>query len=158
METLLLLGANMGEIKKTFLDARNKLNRIGSILRASSLYSSPSWGFKANDFINQALIYQTNLQPQKLIYSILAIEKELGRERKALGYESRVIDIDIILIKDTIINSKELVVPHPKMQERKFVLVPCNEIADNWLHPLLNKKISELLLCCEDTSIIKKIE
>jgi 2-amino-4-hydroxy-6-hydroxymethyldihydropteridine diphosphokinase len=158
METLLLLGANIGEIKKTFLDAINKLNNMGSILKASSLYSSPSWGFEANDFINQALIYQTNLYPQKLISNILAIEKELGRERNAFGYESRVIDIDVILIKDTIICSKELVVPHPKMHQRKFVLVPCNEIAGNWLHPLLNKKISELLLCCEDNSIIKKIE
>ncbi len=157
IEALLLLGANMGDVKKTFTHANIELGKLGRIVSRSLLYSSPSWGFEASDFLNQALIIEAELSPQELLNSILSIEKHLGRVRAGSGYQSRIIDIDIILIKDTIINTKELVVPHPKMQERKFVLVPCNEIASKWTHSVLKYRVEELLEKCEDTAVITKV-
>lgn len=157
IEALLLLGANMGDIKKTFTHAIAELGKLGRIVNFSSFYSSPSWGFEASNFLNQALIIETELSPQELLNNILNVEKHIGRVRAGSGYQSRIIDIDIILIKDTIINTKKLIVPHPKMQDRKFVLVPCNEIAADWQHPVLNCSISDLLEKCEDSSIITKV-
>ncbi len=157
IETLLLLGANMGDVKKTFTHAMNELNKIGQIFKVSSLYCSPSWGFKASDFLNQALIIETEKTPNELLNNILNIERDLGRVRKGNGYQSRIIDIDIILIKNIIINTNELVVPHPKMQERKFVLVPCAEIAPDWQHPVLNCCILDLSIKCADSSVITKV-
>ncbi|MFN7014422.1 MAG: 2-amino-4-hydroxy-6-hydroxymethyldihydropteridine diphosphokinase [Bacteroidia bacterium] len=158
IEVLILLGANMGAVKKTFTHALDELGKIGQILKVSSLYSSPSWGFQASDFQNQAAIIETELSPQELLNSILSIEKHLGRVRVGTGYQSRIIDIDIILIKNKVVNTTALTVPHPKMHERKFVLVPCSEIAAEWNHPLLNKKVDEMLKNCEDSSKITMIE
>lgn len=155
---LLLLGANMGDVKKTFTHAIIELSKIGQILKVSSFYSSPSWGFQASDFLNQAIIIETEYTPHEFLSAILNIEKGLGRVRTGNGYQSRKIDIDIILLKDRVVNTKELIVPHPKMQERKFVLVPCSEIAAEWNHPLLNKKVDELLENCQDSSKITKVE
>lgn len=158
IQALILLGANMGDVKKTFIHAINELKRISDICKQSSLYSSPSWGFEAPDFLNQAVIIETALTPQELMDKLLNIEKEFGRTREGEGYQSRTIDMDIILIKEMVINTEKLLVPHPKMQERKFVLVPCNEIASAWQHPLFKKTISELLEMCEDSSNPKLYE
>lgn len=156
-EALILLGANLGDIQLSFNKAINEIKQLGVIHNLSSQYLSPSWGFKAPDFINQALILETELNPFELLDNLLSIEKKMGRVRMNDGYQSRTIDIDIILIKDTTISSDKLTVPHLKMHERKFVLVPCNEIAPNWNHPILNKSINELLEHCEDTINPKKL-
>lgn len=152
IQALILLGANFGDAKKTFIHAVNELKCISKICKQSSLYSSPSWGFTAPDFLNQAIIIETALTPQALMDKLLNIEKELGRRRQGEGYQSRTIDMDIILIKEMVICTEKLIVPHPKMHERKFVLVPCSEIAAEWQHPLFKKTISELLEMCEDSS------
>jgi 2-amino-4-hydroxy-6-hydroxymethyldihydropteridine diphosphokinase len=154
---LLLIGGNMGEVKKSFSQAISQLESLGNVLKRSSIYSSPSWGFNAPDFLNQAIIIDTKLSPHELLTNILKIEEKIGRIRNEKGYQSRLIDIDIILIKNTVINSDTLVVPHPKMHLRKFVLIPCEEIAADWKHPTLNSSIANLIQNCEDTSLITKV-
>lgn len=156
-KALILLGANLGDIKQSFNNAINEIKQFGFINNFSSLYLSPSWGFKAPDFINQAIILETELTPFELLDKLLCIEEKMGRKRIGEGYQSRTIDLDVILIKDVIIHSEKLTVPHIKMHERKFVLVPCNEIAPKWNHPILNKSINELLEHCEDTINPKKL-
>ncbi|MFN4233826.1 MAG: 2-amino-4-hydroxy-6-hydroxymethyldihydropteridine diphosphokinase [Bacteroidia bacterium] len=156
-EALILLGANLGDIKQSFNNAIIEIKQLGVIKKKSSLYVSPSWGFKAPDFINQAIMLETELTPFELLEKLLSIEEKMGRKRMGEGYQSRTIDLDIILIKDTTICSDKLTVPHLKMHERKFVLVPCNEIASNWHHPILKKSINELLKNCEDSSNPKKL-
>lgn len=157
IQALILLGANLGDVKKTFIYAINELKRISDICKQSSLYLSRSWGFEAPDFLNQAIIIETDLTPQELMDKLLNIEKKLGRIREGEGYQSRTLDMDIILIKEMIINMESLIVPHPKMHERKFVLVPCCEIAPEWQHPRFKKSISELLEMCGDSTNPKAI-
>lgn len=152
IQALILLGGNLGNVKKKFYQAINELKSLSNICKQSSLYSSPSWGFEAPDFLNQAIIIETAYTPQTLMNKLLNIEKAFGRIREGKGYQSRTLDIDIILIEDMIICSEKLIIPHPKMHKRKFVLVPCNEIASEWQHPVLKKTISELLEMCEDSS------
>lgn len=158
IRALLLLGGNLGDVKKTLSEAIVHLKKVGNILNKSSIYVSTSWGFSAPDFLNQALILETNLQPHELLRKILEIELIFGRKRNGMGYQSRTIDIDIILINNLVIKSDELIVPHPKMHERKFVLVPCNEIASDWIHPIFNCNIGNLLNICTDNSRISKEE
>lgn len=158
IQALLLLGGNIGDVKRTFVQAIEQLGKIGYIHKVSSLYISPSWGFVSNDFLNQAVILETKLSPQSLLIEILNIEKKLGRVRAGNVYQARLIDIDIILLKDIVVNTSDLKVPHPKMHERKFVLVPCNEIAAEWIHPNFKSNVKELLNKCTDTSAIIKID
>jgi 2-amino-4-hydroxy-6-hydroxymethyldihydropteridine diphosphokinase len=107
-----------------------------------------------------AVLIETNLSPEELIYQILNIEKELGRVRGSIkeGYESREIDIDILLYDNLVIDSDFLTIPHPRMHLRKFVLEPLMEIASNIEHPVFCKTIKELCKICPDKSIVKKKE
>jgi deoxyguanosine kinase len=106
--------------------------------------------------LNQCIKVKTDLKATELIDVLLLIEKELGRERTINQiYEPRTIDIDILFYNNDIINESKLLVPHPRLHLRKFVLIPLEEIASNYLHPLLNKTIFNLLSECEDTSDVK---
>lgn len=156
IHALLLLGGNLGDVKKTLSEALVHLNKIGNVISQSSIYVTSSWGFNAPDFLNQALILETNLQPEELMNKILDIEITFGRKRNGVGYQSRTIDIDIILLRNLVIMTDKLIVPHPKMHERKFVLVPCNEIASDWIHPIFKCNIESLLNKCTDNGIIYK--
>ncbi len=156
----LLLGSNRGD--KAFLLAKTveKLNLISfKPAISSSLYESEPWGFKAEEwFLNQAVLVETDVSPKDMLALILNIEKELGRIRDASieGYESREIDIDILLFNNKIIDTDSLTIPHPRMHLRKFVLEPLMEIAPNFIHPLFKKTITELYNECLDNSIVKK--
>ena len=149
----------MPETLDLFGQAEEKISSsFGRIIKKSSLYKSSSWGFKAeNDFFNQVIEVETVLQPKEQIYSLLNIEKSLGRQRKdETGYVSRSIDIDILFIDDLIIETPELTVPHPRLHLRRFTLVPLNEKWSGKIHPLFNKTIDELLNGCSDEALVIK--
>ena len=148
------LGSNLGDRKQHIRNAVNLLNiKAGKLVQQSGLYETPSWGTNSgNRYLNQAILIETTLAPQKLMALILQLETELGRTRSAERYEDRIIDIDIIFYDDQVIESMALRVPHPLLQLRKFVLVPLCEIAPDYLHPQLQTTVAELLEYCPDNT------
>ena len=157
--TYLSLGSNQGEKLKNLQKAIFKIaESVGAIQKISSVYKTSSWGYKGKDFYNMCIAVSTYLQPESLLEKLLTIESNLGRERNNLHeYTDRKIDIDILLFEDEIIFSKKITIPHPRMLERKFVLVPLVEIAKNSLHPIEKKQLYVCLNNCSDASSIEKI-
>jgi len=148
MITFLALGSNLGDRSQNLLEARTLIEKnIGKIVAVSSEYETHPVGFRSkNLFINQALSVETTLSPEKILEITQEIEKKLGRTKKTLEkYEDRIIDIDILMVDDIIINSPRLVLPHPRMHLRKFVLEPLCEIAPKTVHPVLRKTIDAIL-------------
>lgn len=154
----LLTGGNMGDRQKNLATTYEQIQQeCGDIVSSSSIYETAAWGKKDQPpFLNQALEIQTELTPRKLLKKILAIEKQIGRVRKE-KYGPRIIDIDILLFNDGIYNYTSLKIPHPEMQNRRFVLVPLAEIAPEAIHPIFKKTIAELLAVCPDELAVKKI-
>jgi 2-amino-4-hydroxy-6-hydroxymethyldihydropteridine diphosphokinase len=152
VKVYLLLGGNLGDKGKVFTEVRSKLNeQVGKITMQSSMYETEPWGFVSEDlFWNQVLEINTPLAPEVLLALTQRIESDLGRITKSELYVSRVIDIDILFYGDQIINLENLVVPHPRIQERKFALVPLCEIAPDMQHPVFHKSIRQLLDECAD--------
>ena len=156
--TYLSLGSNQGDKFKNLQEAIHKIaENIGAIQKISSVYETGSWGYEGEDFYNICISVSTYLQPESLLKKLLIIEKELGRKRnKAKQYSDRGIDIDILLFDNEIVFSKDVIIPHPKMLDRKFVLVPLVEIAKNTLHPIEKKQLYHCLNSCTDTTLVKK--
>jgi len=154
--TYLSLGTNQGNKLENLQNAIDMIaEKIGAILNISSVYKTASWGFDSNNFYNICLKVSTYHPPEKLMRILLDIESNLGRKRNdKKGYSDRNIDIDVLLFDDEIIFSKTLTVPHAKMLERKFVLVPLVEIAATVIHPIVKQKLSTCIKNCEDTSEI----
>lgn len=148
----LLLGSNTGDRNLMMDAARVRIGLlVGNIVAESSLYETAAWGnTEQPPFLNQAIALDTDLDPHLLLSTLLAIEKSLGRVRTT-PWAPRPIDIDILLYGDVVIHEPELTVPHPSMPERRFALMPLNEIASELMHPVLQKTISELLTDCKDT-------
>lgn len=118
---------------------------IGEVLAISKVYETPAWGFNGNAFLNACIAVSSRLSAEEILRKLLVIENELGRQRSEVeGYQDRNIDLDIVLSEDEIINSDSLKIPHPEMQQRKFVLFPMADIAPKEIHPLLKRSISEL--------------
>ncbi|CAI8162527.1 MAG: Deoxyguanosine kinase [Polaribacter sp. SA4-10] len=157
--TYLSLGTNQGAKINNLQKAINLIaNEVGYIQKIANIYKTPSWGFNGNSFYNTCIKVSTYLAPEALLRSVLAIEKKIGRVRSNnTGYQDRVIDIDVLLFDDEIIFSKILMVPHPKMLLRKFVLAPLDEIASTLIHPIEKKKIEFCLYNCQDTSKVEVI-
>ncbi|QTD38715.1 2-amino-4-hydroxy-6-hydroxymethyldihydropteridine diphosphokinase [Polaribacter batillariae] len=158
--TYLSLGTNQGNKLENLQKAIYLIaNQIGDVQKISSIYKTPAWGFKGDDFYNICLLVSTNLIPETLITSLLQIERDLGRQRNdTKEYQNRNIDIDVLLYDDEIIISKTLTIPHPKMLERKFVMIPLAEIAPNKTHPAEKKQIINCLQNINDSSEIVTIE
>ncbi len=156
----LSLGSNQGEKLDNLQKALYAIaQKIGAIHKVASIYKTPALGFEGNDFLNTCIKVSTYLPPETLIKRILEVEKSLGRVRNENNhYTNRVIDIDVLLFDDEIIFSKDLIVPHPRMLDRKFVLTPLAEIATNIIHPVEKKHISKCLDTCEDNSEIIKTD
>jgi 2-amino-4-hydroxy-6-hydroxymethyldihydropteridine diphosphokinase len=159
MRLYILLGGNLGNKKKVFSEARDRLSKlIGEIAAQSSIYETEPWGFVSKDlFWNQVLEINTELSPEILLSLTQQIESDLGRIPKAEQYVSRLIDIDILFYGDQIINLNNLVVPHPRIQSRKFALLPLCEIAPDFQHPVFQKSIRQLLDECQDNLKVEKI-
>jgi len=151
------LGSNQGDKFKNLQDAINLIFiKIGKVHIISKVYKSPALGFEGDEFLNTCIYLETELNPSQLLKELIKTEKTLGRVRtKKKGYESRSIDLDIIFFEDEIVNTKTLKLPHPEMQNRKFVLLPLHDIASKVKHPKLEKEVSVLLEECEDKSILK---
>ena len=157
--TYLSLGSNQGRKLNNLQEAIYEIaESIGAIHKISSVYKTDSWGFKGDDFYNICIAVSTYLPPEELLRNILNIETKLGRKREQNNkYTNRKIDIDILLFDDEIVFSKNIIIPHPRMLERKFVLVPLAEIAGNTLHPIEKKTLTICLNNTIDTSEIHKI-
>lgn len=154
----ILLGGNLGEVKKTFKRAHILLNALGNITLKSGVYRSEPWHMDSeNQFFNQAIALQTSLEPQLLLQELLSIEQKLGRKRKAKtsGYADRVLDLDMLFFDDLVLKSEYLVLPHPRLHQRMFTLLPLQEIAGELMHPVLQKDINGLVKLCEDSSRVK---
>ena len=144
----------MGDRMANILTVREHIiESIGRILQESSVYESEPWGFKAEQaFLNQVLLVETDLLPLELLEKCQQIENTMERVRASDQYISRTMDIDILFYNSEIIELPQLVIPHNRLHERKFTLEPLNEIAPDFVHPKLNKKIGELLQSCKDSS------
>lgn len=153
----LLLGSNLEPRKKLILRAVKKLVFLGEVVGESSFYESESWGFISNKFLNKLLVMVSKKKPLEMLNATQCIEKKLGRERDDGKYIARKIDIDILFIDNLVVNTKKLMVPHPKLHLRRFALLPLLEINKNKFHPIFGKKIKELLAECQDKLQVKKL-
>ena len=153
-QVILSLGSNQGKKLINIEKCIDLLhNEVGTIVKVSSLYESKSWGFESDDFYNCAVLMHTNFSPNKLLKKIVKVENKLGRVRdNSLGYQARIIDVDIITFDNEIIQTENLEIPHPFLKDRKFVLLPMRELISNWKHPKDNLSISEILSNCQDKS------
>ncbi len=122
-------------------------SQVGHILKRSSFYQTEAWGFKSESkFVNTVILIESKLDLEPLLNACKKIEKVLGRKPKTIsGYESRLIDIDIVDFSGVTYRSENLIVPHEFMHERSFVLEPLKEILPNWKHPIFNKNCHDLL-------------
>jgi len=156
-KTYLLLGSNMGNSKKLLAAAAKHIRKqIGLVTRQSGLYSTAAWGnTQQPDFLNQVIVVQTKLTAQQTIQTILSIEKEMGRVRTVKN-APRIIDIDILFFNKDIIKEKNLEVPHPHIPNRRFVLIPLNELSPNLKHPVFQQSVHYLLENCKDPLNVKK--
>src|SRR5690606_15453050 len=159
-KVVLALGSNLGNKKEHLQNAINHIHsHIGFVAQASAIYETPSWGFDSFPFYNMCILIHTNLSPEKLLVELKQTEKTLGRTAKTSdNYEARTVDIDIVYFNDLIFNSTDLQIPHKELQNRKFVLVPLNDLTFDWKHPILQRSTQELLLICKDKSDIKQAD
>jgi len=155
----ILLGGNLGDKQTVFSEARARLNQqVGTITNQSAIYETEPWGFESDDiFWNQVLEIATAFSPEEVLQQTQQIERELGRIRKANQFDSRIIDIDILFYGDKIFQTENLTVPHPRIQDRKFALVPLCEIATELIHPVFQKSILQLLDECSDPLKVEKV-
>lgn len=150
-KTYLILGSNIGP-RRNFLEKAKWMLRekAGKIVSESALYTTEPWGVESPDlFLNQVILLETSFDPDTMLHVIHQIESSLGRVRSK-KYGPRTIDIDIIFWDDRVIQQPNLQVPHPLIQDRKFVLVPLAEIAPDLIHPILKIPVSAMLERCKD--------
>ena len=156
-KSYLLIGGNVGNRAGFLQEAAGFINEAaGTITRASAVYETAAWG-KTDQaaFLNQALELVTPLEAAPLMEALLQIEEQMGRLRRE-KYGPRVIDIDILLYNEAISQEPLLTIPHPQLANRRFALVPLNELAGAYVHPLIKKTIAQLLLECPDPLPVKK--
>lgn len=156
----LLLGSNRGNRMMILEQAIREIQEnAGKIHAFSSLYESEPWGFIDDiPFINQVVVIETTLSPKHLLNMLLSIENALGRVRKnATVYSPRTIDIDILFYDDLIVKEPDLQIPHPRMQNRMFTLLPLMEISPEFIHPVLKKPVSELKFQCSDQLRVERL-
>lgn len=158
MQAVTILGSNQGDKCRILRQAVSILAaEAGRVTGKSSLYETASWGFESNEnFLNQVVLFETPLSPSHFLDCCLQTEARLGRIRTQDGprYASRPIDIDLLFYDSLIIETPELQIPHPRLSERNFVLVPLTEVMPGFMHPVLKKTIAQLLAECPDTCAV----
>jgi len=154
------IGGNIGNKPENFRKVHNLVKSgVGKITAKSSVYESPPWGFRAGDnFWNQVLKVETEFTPAEVLSEINKIENSFNRKRHSKRYTSREMDVDILYYDDIFIETGDLIVPHPRLHQRLFVLVPLAEVAPNFKHPLFRMTSKQLLENCKDESVIKKVD
>ncbi|NDV65719.1 2-amino-4-hydroxy-6-hydroxymethyldihydropteridine diphosphokinase [Bacteroides sp. 224] len=142
------LGTNLGDKESNLQKAITFIERrIGRVVSLSAFYETAPWGFvSVHSFLNAVVCVETSILPRQLLNKTQSIEKEIGRTSKSVNhtYADRLIDIDLLLYDDQEINEPDLIIPHPLMTDRKFVMEPLAEIAPNLTHPVLKKTMKEL--------------
>jgi 2-amino-4-hydroxy-6-hydroxymethyldihydropteridine diphosphokinase len=146
------LGSNLGDRAKALAAATDRLERLGRVEARSSLYETEPVGLHDQPtFLNAVLALETKLDPLSLLHSLLAIERELGRDRsRGVPNGPRTLDLDLLLMGDTVVATEELTLPHPALAQRRFVLAPLAEIAPHLRHPQSNQTMAELLALLPD--------
>ena len=154
-QLILSLGSNIGNRLAFLNDAIAEIHETcGTVVRVSDVYETPSWGFESQAFLNMVVFVHSSKTAQKTLSILQKIEKKLGRNQKnSPVYEARTIDIDIITFNNDIIQSDNLVIPHPLMQKRQFVLRPMLDLKVDFCHPILNMNLQQLLALCTDKTV-----
>ena len=147
----LSIGSNKGN-RYSFIKEALRLIRkdMGKVILMSKIYETKSWGFQSDDFLNICIMIKSELLPAELLNKLKNIEDRIGRIRNSNKILAREIDIDILFYSDKIVDDEDLIIPHPRLHLRNFVLYPLNDIASDFIHPILLKPINELLEECED--------
>jgi 2-amino-4-hydroxy-6-hydroxymethyldihydropteridine diphosphokinase len=156
----LILGSNLNDREMSIQRAIESIEQsIGPVLQKSSIYETEPWGYVDDKyFLNQVIKAKTNLTPLEILEKIKSLEQAMGRMKSTTRYAAREIDIDILFYDDQIVDLPELSIPHREIQNRKFVLIPMAEIAEELVHPVLLKNIGELLAACPDKSTVHQYE
>jgi 2-amino-4-hydroxy-6-hydroxymethyldihydropteridine diphosphokinase len=153
----LLLGSNLGDRLQQLADAAENIGAFATVLRSSSVYATSAWGnTNQPDFLNQVIEIDTTLSPRQLLFHTLDVEAKMGR-RRIEKWGARIIDIDILFHRDAIVDTEDLKVPHPQMQNRKFTLVPMRELAPDLIHPVFRKTIARIDDECTDTLKVTRL-
>tara|TARA_E500000075_G_scaffold112810_1_gene108125 strand:- start:1970 stop:2464 length:495 start_codon:yes stop_codon:yes gene_type:complete len=153
----LSIGSNKGNRYSFIKEALRLIQKdIGEVILISKIYETKSWGFQSDDFLNLCIIIKSELIPAELIIKLKNLEEKIGRERNNEKIQAREIDIDILFYSDEIVNQKDLIIPHQRLHLRNFVLYPLNDIAADFIHPILLKSVNELLDECEDNDTPKE--
>ncbi|MFA7379389.1 MAG: 2-amino-4-hydroxy-6-hydroxymethyldihydropteridine diphosphokinase [Bacteroidia bacterium] len=155
-QVFILTGSNLGDRAQQLQTAATLLSQqLGNPVKESAIYETAAWGNENQpSFLNQVIQFETAISGSELLNIVLTTEQQMGRVRTQKWTE-RSIDIDILLAGSSIINEPDLQVPHPYLHQRRFTLVPLNEIAPDMMHPLLKKSINTLLLECTDDLEVK---
>ena len=153
----LSIGSNKGNRYSFIKEALRLIQKdIGEVILISKIYETKSWGFQSDDFLNLCILIKSELIPAELIIKLKNLEERIGRERNNEKIEAREIDIDILFYSDEIVNQKDLIIPHQRLHLRNFVLYPLNDIATDFIHPILLKSVNELLNECKDNDTPKE--
>lgn len=160
-KVLLGLGTNLGKKEQNLNHAIDMVKKeIGAVQAISSIYQTPPWGFESKEyFFNQVIAVQTVLTPSELMIAIKKIESTMGRlqREQGQGYQDRIIDLDILDYAGEVMDLEHVTIPHPKMSERSFVLLPLQEVDQFWVHPTSKMSILDLINALKNDIEIKKI-
>ena len=149
------LGTNLGNRLANLQAAIQSMPPEVIVLAESHIYETPPWGYKDQPaFLNMVIKAETELEPEQLLQYLKELETELGREQ-SFHWGPRLIDLDILFYDDLVLDSPPLIIPHPRLHERAFVLVPLMDIAPELIHPVIKKSVSELLAEVDTQGIIR---